>query len=83
MPDEVRTEIGPYFVDIPPVIEEDGRKLSKLDDDTAQYIRTGLTVSCSFLYHISFHCGKIEERWSSGCTTYRYLVVFSFCIIFL
>ncbi|GMH20528.1 hypothetical protein Nepgr_022369 [Nepenthes gracilis] len=43
MPDEVRAEIGPYFVDTPPVIEEDGRKLPKLDDNTAEYIHTGLT----------------------------------------
>ncbi|CAO2841426.1 unnamed protein product [Amaranthus hypochondriacus] len=43
MPDEVRGEIGPYFVNSPPVIDEDGRKLPKLDDNTAEYIRTGLT----------------------------------------
>ncbi|XP_021741595.1 palmitoyl-acyl carrier protein thioesterase, chloroplastic-like [Chenopodium quinoa] len=43
MPDEVRAEIGPYFVDTPPVIAEDGRKLQKLDDNSAEYIRTGLT----------------------------------------
>ena len=47
MPDEVRGEIGPYFVVTPPVIDEDGRKLPKLDDNTAEYIRTGLTVSYS------------------------------------
>ncbi|KAL8152513.1 hypothetical protein V2J09_010273 [Rumex salicifolius] len=43
MPDEVRAEIGPYFMDTPPVINEDGRKLSKLDEKSAQYIRSGLT----------------------------------------
>ncbi|XP_057247075.1 palmitoyl-acyl carrier protein thioesterase, chloroplastic isoform X2 [Beta vulgaris subsp. vulgaris] len=43
MPDEVRGEIGPHFVDTPPIIDEDGRKLPKLDDSTAEYIRTGLT----------------------------------------
>lgn len=43
MPDEVRAEIGPFFADTPPVIGEDGRKLPKLDDNTAEYIRKGLT----------------------------------------
>ena len=45
MPDEVREEIGNYFVDSPPVVDEDGRKLPKLDDNTADYVRSGLTVS--------------------------------------
>lgn len=45
IPDEVREEIGGYFVDFPPVVEEDGEKLPKLDDQTAQHIRSGLTVS--------------------------------------
>ncbi|CAK9154426.1 unnamed protein product [Ilex paraguariensis] len=45
IPDEVRAEIGIYFVDSPPVVDEDGRKLPKLDDKTADSIRTGLTVS--------------------------------------
>ena len=53
IPDEVRGEIEPYFMNSPPVVEEDGRKLQKLDDNTADYVRTGLTVSqahhsCSF-----------------------------------
>ncbi|KAL3532407.1 hypothetical protein ACH5RR_005928 [Cinchona calisaya] len=43
IPDEVRAEIGGYFVDSPPIVDEDGRKLPKLDDKTADYIRTGLT----------------------------------------
>lgn len=43
LPPEVRGEIGSYFVDLPPVVDEDGRKLSKLDESTADYIRTGLT----------------------------------------
>ena len=45
LPDEVRLEIGPYFVDSPPVVDEDNRKLPKLDENTADYIRDGLTVS--------------------------------------
>lgn len=43
IPDEVRGEIEPYFMNSPPVVEEDGRKLQKLDDNTADFVRTGLT----------------------------------------
>ncbi|KAL2929259.1 Palmitoyl-acyl carrier protein thioesterase chloroplastic [Bienertia sinuspersici] len=43
MPDEVRAEIEPFFVDTPPIIDEDGRKLTKLDDSTADHIRSGLS----------------------------------------
>ncbi|CAJ1975429.1 unnamed protein product [Sphenostylis stenocarpa] len=42
IPEEVRGEIGTYFVDSAPVVEEDKRKLSKLDD-SANFIRTGLS----------------------------------------
>lgn len=45
LPDEVREEIGGYFVDFPPVVDEDSRKLPKLDDNNADYVRAGLTVS--------------------------------------
>lgn len=47
IPEEVREEIGSYFVNSPPVVEEDNRKLPKLDD-TAEYIRRGLSV-CQLL----------------------------------
>ncbi|PKU72317.1 palmitoyl-acyl carrier protein thioesterase, chloroplastic [Dendrobium catenatum] len=43
MPDEVRAEIGPYFIERTAIIDEDSRKLPKLHDDTAQYVREGLT----------------------------------------
>nr|Q39513.1 RecName: Full=Palmitoyl-acyl carrier protein thioesterase, chloroplastic; AltName: Full=16:0-acyl-carrier protein thioesterase; Short=16:0-ACP thioesterase; AltName: Full=Acyl-[acyl-carrier-protein] hydrolase; AltName: Full=PATE; Flags: Precursor [Cuphea hookeriana]AAC48990.1 16:0-ACP thioesterase preprotein [Cuphea hookeriana] len=43
IPDEVRNEIEPHFVDSPPVIEDDDRKLPKLDEKTADSIRKGLT----------------------------------------
>jgi len=43
IPEEVRGEIGTYFVDSAPVVEEDKKKLSKLDD-SANFIRTGLSV---------------------------------------
>ena len=52
IPDEVRGEIEPYFMNSPPVVEEDGRKLQKLDDNTADFVRTGLTVSQSSLLRI-------------------------------
>lgn len=45
IPDEVRQEIGPYFVDSPPVLDDDSRKLPKLDEHTADYVCSGLTVS--------------------------------------
>lgn len=44
IPEEVREEIGSYFVDSAPILEEDNRKLPKLDDNTADYIRSGLSV---------------------------------------
>ncbi|KAH9616508.1 hypothetical protein KSS87_021447 [Heliosperma pusillum] len=47
MLDEVRAEIGPHFIETRPVTDEDGRKLSKLDDNTAKDIRRGLTISGS------------------------------------
>ncbi|CAL9091373.1 unnamed protein product [Musa acuminata var. zebrina] len=43
LPEEVREEIGSYFVDRDPVINEDSRKLPKLEDNTADYVRRGLT----------------------------------------
>ncbi|KAI4376637.1 hypothetical protein MLD38_014378 [Melastoma candidum] len=43
MPEEVRGEIEPHFIDCSPAVAEDGRKLPKLDDDTADFIRSGLT----------------------------------------
>ncbi|KAE9602256.1 hypothetical protein Lal_00049476 [Lupinus albus] len=43
IPAEVREEIGSYFVNSAPIFEEDNRKLPKLDDNTADYIRTGLS----------------------------------------
>ncbi|KAL3825133.1 hypothetical protein ACJIZ3_021162 [Penstemon smallii] len=45
IPDEVREEIECHFVDSPPVVDDDSRKLPKLDDNIADHIRTGLTVS--------------------------------------
>ncbi|KAF8393314.1 hypothetical protein HHK36_021555 [Tetracentron sinense] len=43
IPEEVRGEIEPYFIDCAPILDEDSRKLPKLDDGRADYVRTGLT----------------------------------------
>ncbi|KAJ7956607.1 Acyl-[acyl-carrier-protein] hydrolase [Quillaja saponaria] len=43
IPEEVRGEIEPYFFNTPPVVDEDSRKLPKLDDNSADYIHSGLT----------------------------------------
>lgn len=49
IPEEVRREIEPYFVSSAPVVEEDSRKLTKLDNGTADFVRSGLSVSQSSL----------------------------------
>ncbi|XP_010249881.1 PREDICTED: palmitoyl-acyl carrier protein thioesterase, chloroplastic [Nelumbo nucifera] len=43
IPEEVRGEIEPFYIDSAPILEEDSRKLPKLDDNTADYVRSGLT----------------------------------------
>ncbi|GJM98064.1 hypothetical protein PR202_ga15039 [Eleusine coracana subsp. coracana] len=47
IPDEVRTEIEPYFFERSAIVDEDNRKLPKLPEDqsttAAKYLRTGLT----------------------------------------
>lgn len=45
IPEEVRGEIEPYFLESAPVVEEDDQKLPKLDEETADFICKGLTVS--------------------------------------
>ncbi|KAJ8750430.1 hypothetical protein K2173_015569 [Erythroxylum novogranatense] len=42
IPEEVRGEIWPFLFDAGPVVADDGRKLPKLDDNTADYVRNGL-----------------------------------------
>lgn len=48
IPEEVRREIEPYFVNFDPIVEEDSRKLTKLDNNTADVVRSGLSVSILF-----------------------------------
>lgn len=49
IPNEVRTEIEPYFFERSTIVDEDNRKLPKLPEDksatAAKYVHTGLTVS--------------------------------------
>lgn len=45
IPEEVRGEIEPYFLNSAPVVDEDGRKLPKLDESIADRILSGLAVS--------------------------------------
>ncbi|KAK4391661.1 Palmitoyl-acyl carrier protein thioesterase, chloroplastic [Sesamum angolense] len=59
IPDEVREEIGGYFVDSPPIVDDDSRKLPKLDDNTADYIRTGLTPRWSDL-DVNQHVNNVK-----------------------
>ena len=57
IPDEVRTEIEPYFIEHAAIGDEDNRKLPKLPDHeratSAKYVRTGLTVSFAYTYKIA------------------------------
>ncbi|PRQ46511.1 putative oleoyl-[acyl-carrier-protein] hydrolase [Rosa chinensis] len=59
IPDEVRSEIEPYFMNSAPVVEEDGRKLQKLDDNTADFVHTGLTPRWSDL-DINQHVNNVK-----------------------
>lgn len=59
IPDEARAEIEGYFVDSPPVIDEDSRKLPKLDETTSDYIRTGLTPRWSDL-DVNQHVNNVK-----------------------
>ncbi|KAL6974346.1 Palmitoyl-acyl carrier protein thioesterase, chloroplastic [Sarracenia purpurea var. burkii] len=59
IPDEVRAEIGSYFVDTPPVLDEDGRKLPKLDEASADHVRTGLMPRWSDL-DVNQHVNNVK-----------------------
>ncbi|KAI3446949.1 hypothetical protein Pfo_003614 [Paulownia fortunei] len=59
IPDEVREEIGGYFVDSPPIVDDDTRKLPKLDDNNADYIRSGLTPRWSDL-DVNQHVNNVK-----------------------
>ncbi|KAG8657430.1 palmitoyl-acyl carrier protein thioesterase, chloroplastic isoform X3 [Manihot esculenta] len=59
IPEEVRGEIEPYFLNSDPVVDEDSRKLPKLDDNTADYVRKGLTPRWSDL-DINQHVNNVK-----------------------
>ncbi|CAA3031751.1 palmitoyl-acyl carrier thioesterase, chloroplastic [Olea europaea subsp. europaea] len=59
IPDEVREEIGGYFVDSLPVVDEDSRKLPKLNDGNADYIHAGLTPKWSDL-DVNQHVNNVK-----------------------
>ncbi|XP_010497396.1 PREDICTED: palmitoyl-acyl carrier protein thioesterase, chloroplastic-like, partial [Camelina sativa] len=59
IPEEVRGEIEPYFVNSDPVLTEDSRKLTKLDDKTADFVRSGLTPRWSDL-DVNQHVNNVK-----------------------
>ncbi|XP_068338560.1 palmitoyl-acyl carrier protein thioesterase, chloroplastic-like [Pyrus communis] len=59
MPDEVRGEIESFFMNSPPIVEEDGRKLPKLDDKRADFVRSGLTPRWSDL-DVNQHVNNVK-----------------------
>ncbi|XP_008785915.1 palmitoyl-acyl carrier protein thioesterase, chloroplastic-like [Phoenix dactylifera] len=59
MPEEVRAEIGPYFLEHAAIADEDSRKLPKLDGDTADYIKGGLTPRWSDL-DVNQHVNNVK-----------------------
>ncbi|KAJ0030926.1 hypothetical protein Pint_13106 [Pistacia integerrima] len=59
LPDEVRGEIEPYFVNSDAVVDEDSRKLPKLDDNTADYVRRGLSPRWSDL-DVNQHVNNVK-----------------------
>ncbi|CAM0910152.1 unnamed protein product [Alopecurus aequalis] len=64
IPDEVRTEIEPYFFEHAAIEDEDSRKLLPEHEraTSAKYVRTGLTVSSVCAYKI---CKSILHVWFS------------------
>ncbi|XVF49242.1 hypothetical protein PTKIN_Ptkin03bG0252900 [Pterospermum kingtungense] len=59
IPEEVRGEIEPYFINSDPVVAEDSRKLVKLDDNTAEYVHKGLAPKWSDL-DVNQHVNNVK-----------------------
>lgn len=59
IPDEVRAEIEQYFVDTPPVVDDNSTKLPKLDENTADHVRNGLTPKWSDL-DVNQHVNNVK-----------------------
>ena len=53
MPEEVRAEISPYFLERSAIKDESllAQKILRLNDN-AECVRSGLTVSCPFEFHL-------------------------------
>ncbi|KAL2643103.1 hypothetical protein R1flu_010690 [Riccia fluitans] len=43
MPDEVRAEISPHYLERSAILEKNSEKIVRLDEDAAEYVRSGLT----------------------------------------
>jgi fatty acyl-ACP thioesterase B len=72
IPDEVRTEIEPYFFEHAAIEDEDNRKFPKLPEHehatSAKYVRTGLTVSFALLHaHIRLQVYSAMLVFLHGC----------------
>ncbi|XP_022729932.1 palmitoyl-acyl carrier protein thioesterase, chloroplastic-like [Durio zibethinus] len=59
IPEEVRGEIEPHFMNSDPVVTEDSRKLVKLDDSTSEYVRKGLAPRWSDL-DVNQHVNNVK-----------------------
>lgn len=59
MPDEVRAEIGKHFVDREPIIDDDNRRMPKLNKETADCVLTGLTPKWSDL-DVNQHVNNVK-----------------------
>ncbi|GLT49362.1 hypothetical protein SLA2020_229290 [Shorea laevis] len=59
IPEDVRREIEPYFMNSDPVIDEDSRKVVKLEDNTADYVHKGLTPRWSDL-DVNQHVNNVK-----------------------
>ncbi|KAE8691364.1 Palmitoyl-acyl carrier protein thioesterase [Hibiscus syriacus] len=59
IPEEVRREIEPLFMNSDPVLAEDSQKLVKLDDRSAEYVCKGLTPKWSDL-DVNQHVNNVK-----------------------
>ncbi|TYH60524.1 hypothetical protein ES332_D08G299600v1 [Gossypium tomentosum] len=59
IPEEVRGEIEPFFMNSDPVLAEDSQKLVKLDDSSAEHVCKGLTPKWSDL-DVNQHVNNVK-----------------------